>query len=177
MTAPRSSSSGGADGTQASQPETIVPRQPGPGLRDVSPAREAGAGPGSVEELVAQRRLASLGRKAWLVVLAAAVGVVAVGILLLAWPSATLTIVAILLGVSLLVSGLLRLFDGFTARDESGGVRAPYIVIGLPAVPVGPFCLPHPGVTIFLPALLVASYLVMPGGAGLAPAPPAPPPP
>jgi hypothetical protein len=81
MTAPRSSSSGRPDGTQASQPETIVPRQPGPGLGDVSPARQAGAGSGTVEELVAQRRLASLGSKAWLVVLAAAVGDVAVGIL------------------------------------------------------------------------------------------------
>jgi uncharacterized membrane protein HdeD (DUF308 family) len=164
MTAPRSSSSGRPDGTQASQPETIVPRQPGPGLRDVSPARQAG----TVEELAAQRRLASLGSKAWLVVLAAAVGVVAVGILLLAWPSATLTIVAILLGVSLLVSGLLRLFDGFTARDESGGMRAAYIVIGLVAILVGLYCLRHTNVTIFLLALLVGAYWIMHGVADLA---------
>lgn len=168
MTAPRSSSSGRPDGTQASQPETIVPRQPGPGLRDVSPARPAGTGSGTVEELVAQRRLASLGSKAWLVVLAAAVGVVAVGILLLAWPSATLTIVAILLGVSLLVSGLLRLFDGFTARDESGGMRAAYIVIGLVAILVGLYCLRHSDVTIFLLALLVGAYWIMHGVADLA---------
>src|SRR5258708_11815831 len=169
MTAPRSSSSGGADGTQASQPETIVPRQPGPGLRDVSPARQAGAGSGTVEELVAQARLASLGRKAWLVVLAAAVGVVAVGISLLAWPSATLTIVAILLGVSLLVSGLLRLFDGFTARDDSGGMRAPYIVIRLVAVLVRLYCLPPLDLTLFLLALLLRGFWILLGGAELAP--------
>jgi uncharacterized membrane protein HdeD (DUF308 family) len=168
MTAPRSSSSGRPDGTQASQPETTVPRQPGPGLREVSPARQAGAGSGTVEELVAQRRLASLGSKAWLVVLAAAVGVVAVGILLLAWPSATLTIVAILLGASLLISGLLRLFDGFTARDESGGMRAAYIVIGLVAILVGLYCLRHRDVTIFLLALLVGAYWIMHGVADLA---------
>ena len=168
MTAPRSSSSGRPEGTQASQPETIVPRQPGPGPRDVSPARQAGAGSVTVEELAAQRRLASLGSKAWLVVLASAVGVVAVGILLLAWPSATLTIVAILLGVSLLVSGLLRLFDGFTARDESGGMRAAYIVIGLVAILVGLYCLRHTNVTIFLLALLVGAYWIMHGVADLA---------
>src|SRR5215472_12003910 len=92
MTAPHSASSGRPEGTQASQPETVVPRQ-----------RQADAGRGAVEEIFVERRLATLGRTAWLVVLAAAVGAVAIGILLLVWPSATLTVVAILLGASLLV--------------------------------------------------------------------------
>ena len=109
-----------------------------------------------------------MGSKAWLVVLAAAVGVVAAGILLLAWPSATLTIVAILLGVSLLVSGLLRLFDGFTARESSGGMRAAYIVIGLVAILVGLYCLRHRDVTIFLLALTVGAFWIIHGVTDLA---------
>jgi uncharacterized membrane protein HdeD (DUF308 family) len=141
----------------------MVPRQYGPAGQDTGAARQ-----GTVEELVAQRRLASLGSKAWLVVLGAAVGCVAVGIMLLAWPSATLTIVAILLGVSLLVSGLLRLFDGFTASEESGGMRAAYIVIGLLAILVGLYCLRHRDVTVFLLALLVGAYWIMHGVADLA---------
>jgi uncharacterized membrane protein HdeD (DUF308 family) len=164
MTAPRSASSGpdGTGNVQASQPETVVPRQ-----------RQAGGGRGTVEEVVDGRagrgeRLASLGRNAWLAVLTAAVGCVAVGILLLAWPTATLTIVAILLGVSLLVSGLLRLFDGFTAREDSGGMRAAYIVIGLLAILVGLYCLRHRDVTIFLLALLVGAYWIVHGVADLA---------
>jgi uncharacterized membrane protein HdeD (DUF308 family) len=159
MTAPRSASSG-PEGTQAdvqaSQPETVIPRQ-----------RQAEAGRGTVEEL-AGRRMTSLGRTAWLAVLTAAVGCVAVGILLLAWPTATLTIVAILLGASLLVSGLLRLFDGFTARAESGGMRAAYIVVGLLAILVGLYCLRHRDVTIFLLALLVGAYWIVHGVADLA---------
>lgn len=161
MTAPRPASSGRQDGaqagTQASQPETVVPRQ-----------RQAGAEPGTVEEVFVERRLATLGRPAWLVVLTAALGSVAVGILLLAWPSATLTIVAILLGVSLLVSGLLRLFDGFTARADSGGMRAAYIVIGLLAIVAGLYCLRHRDVTIFLLALIVGAYWIVHGLADLA---------
>ncbi len=160
MTAPHPASSGRPDGTQAGvqagQPETVVPQQ-----------RQGDTGRGTVEEIVARRRLASLGRKSWLVVLTAAVACVAVGILLLVWPSATLTIVAILLGVSLLVSGLLRLFDGFTAREESGGMRAAYIVIGLLAILVGLYCLRHRDVTIFLLALLVGAYWIVHGVADL----------
>jgi uncharacterized membrane protein HdeD (DUF308 family) len=161
MTAPHPASSGRPDGTQASvqasQPETVVPQQ-----------RQAEMGRATVEEVVAQRRLASLGRKSWLVVLTAAVGCVAVGVLLLAWPSATLTIVAILLGASLLVSGLLRLFDGFTARDQAGGMRAAYIAIGLLAILAGLYCLRHRDVTIFLLALLVGAYWIVHGVADLA---------
>ena len=75
---------------------------------------------------------------------------------------------AILLGVSLLVSGLLRLFDGFTARAETGGMRAAYIVIGLLAIVAGLYFLRHHDVTIFLLALLVGAYWVVHGVADLA---------
>ena len=173
MTAPRSASSGRQDGaraSQAGQPDAMVPSQPGPVEQDIGTARQPGDGRGTVREQAEGRggQLASLGSKAWLVALGAAVGCVAVGIMLLAWPSATLTIVAILLGVSLLVSGLLRLFDGFTASEESGGMRAAYIVIGLLAILVGLYCLRHRDVTVFLLALLVGAYWIMHGVADLA---------
>jgi uncharacterized membrane protein HdeD (DUF308 family) len=176
MTAPRSASSGRQDGapaSQAAQPDAMVPPQHGPVRQDADLARQARAGHPAVVARVEGRagrgeQLASLGSKAWLVALGAAVGCVAVGIMLLAWPSATLTIVAILLGVSLLVSGLLRLFDGFTASEESGGMRAAYIVIGLLAILVGLYCLRHRDVTVFLLALLVGAYWIMHGVADLA---------
>jgi uncharacterized membrane protein HdeD (DUF308 family) len=171
MTAPRSASSGRPDGSQASHPETMVPRQAGPSsaaTSDAATARQGGAGRGSVEELVASRRLAAMGRRAWLIVLVAALGMIAVGVMLIAWPSATLTIVAVLLGAALVVSGLLRLFDGFTARAETGGMRAAYIVIGLVAILAGLYCLRHHSVTIFLLALVVGAYWIIHGVVDLA---------
>jgi len=170
MTAPRSASSGRPEGTQASQAETYVPRQTGPASAsaETSDPRQAGSGRGSVDELVASQRLAALGRKSWMVVLLAALGMIAVGIMLIAWPAATLTIVAILLGAALIVSGLLRLFDGFTAGEESGGMRAAYIVIGLIAILAGLYCLRHHTVTIFLLALIVGAYWIIHGVVDLA---------
>ena len=87
--------------------------------------------------------LGPLGSQAWLAVLTVAVLTLAVGVLLLAWPKATLAVVAILLGAGLVISGLFRLVEGFTASDASGGTRAAYVLIGLVAVLVGLYCLRH----------------------------------
>jgi uncharacterized membrane protein HdeD (DUF308 family) len=112
--------------------------------------------------------LAALSRLAWPVVLAAAVAALAVGVLLLAWPRATLTVVAILLGASLVAAGLYRLFEGFAAPGISGGTRAAHLIIGLIAVAVGLFCLRHHDVTIFLLAFLVGVVWIMHGISDLA---------
>jgi uncharacterized membrane protein HdeD (DUF308 family) len=101
-------------------------------------------------------------------VLTAAVAALIVGVLLLAWPTATLTVVAILLGVALVATGLLRLFEGFTARDRSGGMRVAYVIIGLIAFGFGLFCLRHRDVTIFLLAFLLGAFWIMHGITDLA---------
>jgi uncharacterized membrane protein HdeD (DUF308 family) len=187
MTAPRSAPPGrsGADQPgdttarqqEPGQPETAVPRQPGTapagqagqaGQADASPARQPGTGHGSVEERFAAETLAPLGSQAWLAVFAASVGLMAVGIVLLVWPHATLTIVAILLGVSLIVSGLLRLFEGLTANDQSGAMRTAYVLVGLLAAVVGLYCLRHHDVTLFLLAFIVGAFWIIHGVADLA---------
>lgn len=99
----------------------------------------------------------------WPALLAAAVGMLAAGIMLLVWPKATLTIVAILLGASLVVAGLLRLFEGFTARNASGGARAANVVIGLLAGIVGLYCLKHHDLTVVILAIIVGLFWVMHG--------------
>lgn len=106
---------------------------------------------------------AAIARMAWSAALVAAVGMIAVGILLLAWPSATLTVVAILIGAALIVAGLLRLFDGAMASGESGGMRAADIVIGLLAVIAGLYCLKHHALTVLLVALVVGVFWVVHG--------------
>jgi uncharacterized membrane protein HdeD (DUF308 family) len=150
MTASRSAPSG--------QPETAVPRQSGVGS----------AAPG---ESAAPRGLGPLGplaERAWTGVLAAAAGIFAVGVILLVWPGATLVIVAILVGASLLVNGILRLVEGLTARGESGGTRAAYVLIGLLAGIAGLYCLKHYDITIVLLAFVVGAFWVIHGVADLA---------
>jgi uncharacterized membrane protein HdeD (DUF308 family) len=117
----------------------------------------------TVEERLVVRTFEPLGSRAWLAVLTVALATLAVGVMLVVWPKATLVIVAILLGAGLVVSGLYRLVEGFTARDTSGGMRAAYVVIGLLAILVGLYCLRHRDVTIFLLALLVGAFWIVHG--------------
>ncbi len=108
------------------------------------------------------------GEHGWLVILTAAVAFLAVGVIMLVWPTATLTIVAILIGIALLVTGLLRLFEGFTAKDESGGRRVADVVLGALAVIVGLYCLKHHGLSIAIVAFVVGVFWVLHGIADLA---------
>jgi uncharacterized membrane protein HdeD (DUF308 family) len=100
---------------------------------------------------------------AWGAALAAALGMIAVGVMLLVWPKATLTVVAILIGAALLVAGVLRLVDGITARREAGGMRAADIVIGLLAILAGLYCLKHHSLTVLVLALVVGAFWIIHG--------------
>jgi uncharacterized membrane protein HdeD (DUF308 family) len=194
MTTPGSGSSR-PGAKPASEPQAPIPRQPGPGPdgREASTASSASTastagtgstastgepgrhgmtgGPDVAGRTADERLMAStfgrLGSRAWLAVLAVALGTLAVGIMLLVWPAATLTIVAILLGAGLVISGLYRLVEGFTAREASGGMRAAYVVIGLLAILVGLYCLRHRDVSIFLLALLVGTFWIIHGVADI----------
>jgi uncharacterized membrane protein HdeD (DUF308 family) len=101
--------------------------------------------------------------QAWQVILTVALAIGAIGIVLLAWPKATVIVVAILLGAALVVTGLLRLVEGFTARGASGGTRAAYVIIGLLAALAGLYCLRHLSVTVVLLAFVVGVYWVLQG--------------
>ncbi len=107
-------------------------------------------------------------RSAWPAFMAAGIGAIVVGILLLAWPKATLTIVAVLIGASLIVAGLLRLIDGFTAHEASGGRRVAYVLIGLLAIIIGLYCIRHYNVTIAVLAIIVGLFWVLHGIADVA---------
>lgn len=128
----------------------------------------------AAERMVASK-LESFGRRSWQAVLPVAILLVAAGVILLAWPRATLIIVAILLGAGLVVSGVYRFIEGIAAGDIGGGTRAAYIVIGLLAIFVGLYCLRHRDVSIFLLALLVGVFWITHGFTDLAVAATAPP--
>ena len=131
--------------------------------------RRGQGGQGGADDVYAAAASAPLGlgpalaNMAWPVAMLAALGMLAVGILLLVWPQATLTIVAILIGAALLVTGVFRLFNGITSRGESGGMRAADIVIGLLAIVVGLYCLKHHQLTVLVLALVVGVYWIIHG--------------
>jgi uncharacterized membrane protein HdeD (DUF308 family) len=106
---------------------------------------------------------AVLAGAAWGAVLAAAIGMLAVGVMLLVWPSATLTVVALLIGAALLVAGVLRLFDAIAARGESGAMRAADVVIGVLAIIAGLYCLKHHSLTVLVLALVVGVLWIIHG--------------
>jgi len=107
--------------------------------------------------------LSSAWGQAWQVVMTAAVIIFVVGLILLVWPKATVVVVAALIGVALLVTGILRLSSGFTAGDVSGGARAAYIIIGLLAILAGLYCLRHLSVTAALLAFIVGVFWTLHG--------------
>ncbi len=76
-------------------------------------------------------------------------------------------VVAVLIGTALLVAGILRLVDGFTAHETSGGRRVASVVIGLIAIVLGLFCMRHYHLTITVLAIIVGLFWVIHGIADL----------
>ena len=134
-------------------------RDPGVDVGDAAYGADAvGAGSGLDE-----RETAAAWASGWQVVMLVAVLTLAVGVILLVWPHATLVVVAALIGAALLVTGLFRLISGFTARGVSGGTRAAYVIIGLLATLAGLYCLRHLSVTVVLVAFIVGVFWTLHG--------------
>jgi|CZKT01.1.fsa_nt_gi uncharacterized membrane protein HdeD (DUF308 family) len=190
MTASREGPSGQPGAGQASPPAPEVPSQLGaaaaspqapevPGQHGAGTPGQPGAAASSQPRAGAEHAapdgqaagyggLMMPGAHAWPVMLVAAGAFFVVGLILLVWPKATLTIVAVLIGIALVVTGLVRLFDGFTAREESGGRRIADVLIGVLAIIVGLYCLRHHDLSIALVAFVVGAFWLLHGIADLA---------
>src|SRR5215470_12995073 len=131
-------------------PHSARPGEPGDLYEPESEPEQAWVGP-------------DFAKATWPAYLAAGIGAVVVGVILLAWPNASLAIVAVLIGIGLIVAGLLRLIDGFTAHDASGGKRVAYVLIGLLAIVVGLYCIRHYHLVIGVLAVLVGLFWVIHG--------------
>ena len=101
--------------------------------------------------------------RSWILMLIGAIVSFGFGLVLVIWPHATLKVVAVLLGIQLLVFGLVRLVSGFTSDEESGGMRAAYVVLGLLGILAGLYFIRHLSVTVALLAILVGLFWVMHG--------------
>src|SRR5215469_10420419 len=105
---------------------------------------------------------------AWPAFMAAGIACVVIGAILLAWPKETLAVVAILIGIALVVAGVMRLMDGFTSHEASGGKRLVSVVIGLLATVLGLYCIRHYHFTITALAIIVGLFWVIHGVADIA---------
>lgn len=99
----------------------------------------------------------------WQAVLLAALFTFVLGVILVAWPHATVVVVAALIGAALLVTGILRLVEGITAGEESGAKRTAYVIIGILATLAGLYCLRHISVTVALLAFIVGLFWTVNG--------------
>jgi len=147
---------------QSGQPGHTA-RHRGPGLDRGATPNGTDASAGSSGADFYERETALAWTSAWQVMLLVAVVTLALGVILLVWPKATVIVVAALLGAALLVSGLFRLVHGFAAHGLSGGTRAAYILIGLLAALAGLYCLRHIDVTVVLLAFIVGVFWTLHG--------------
>ncbi|HEU4676765.1 MAG TPA: HdeD family acid-resistance protein [Motilibacteraceae bacterium] len=91
---------------------------------------------------------------------------VVLGIMVLAWPEATLVVLAVLFAVELFVSGIFHLVGAFTDRgvaEGSGGHRALWGVLGILSVLVGLMLLRHPLQSLAVVAFLIGIWWVVSG--------------
>jgi uncharacterized membrane protein HdeD (DUF308 family) len=78
------------------------------------------------------------------------------GILLLVWPEVSLLVAAVLFGLQLLITGIVRIVSGIASRELDGGQRALSITLGVLILLAGIFCLRNPGLTLLWIVILVA---------------------
>jgi uncharacterized membrane protein HdeD (DUF308 family) len=98
-------------------------------------------------------RLAQIGRSPALVIAEGALGTV-LGVLVLAWPGPTATVLAVLFGINLLVAGVLQFVAAFSDAGRTGG-RGLSCVLGTLSLLVGLLCLRDPLQTVVVLGLLI----------------------
>jgi len=106
--------------------------------------------------------LARLGRH-WGWVLAYGVLTLLAGVFVLAWPGATLLVLAILFGAQLIVSGVFRFVGSFASDDLTGGTRVLFALLGVLSVIIGLWALRHVLLTLLALILLLGIFWVVHG--------------
>ena len=105
----------------------------------------------------------ALGRlgESWGWVLTFAILTLILGIIVVAWPHATVKLVAFLFGLQLFVGGVFALVRMFTRSGE--GSRALFAVLGILGILVGIFVLRHLFETVVILVVLLGVYWVLHG--------------
>ncbi|MEV6424570.1 HdeD family acid-resistance protein [Streptomyces sp. NPDC051662] len=98
--------------------------------------------------------LGKLAKHGWIILLAAGIAAIALGVCILAWPGATLVVVGVLFGIYLLVNGVFQLAGAFGAHVP-GGMRALHFVTGALSVLLGLLCFRGAAQSLLLLALWI----------------------
>jgi uncharacterized membrane protein HdeD (DUF308 family) len=105
----------------------------------------------------------SLVAEHWGLVLAYGVVTIGVGIVLAAWPDETLKVLAVLIGIQFLVSGVVRIVAAIGATATEGGIRALLGLSGALALIVGLLCLRDPLQTVVAIGILLGAWWLVSG--------------
>ncbi len=99
----------------------------------------------------------------WGLLLAYAATTLVLGIMVLAWPGATLVVAAVLFAVQLLAGGVVNIVQAIATDEASGGQRALLAVLGAFAVLVGLLALRSPLQTLAAMALIIGAWWLASG--------------
>jgi uncharacterized membrane protein HdeD (DUF308 family) len=127
-------------------------------MSESSVSTSSGTMPGLTPEL--RRRLG------WSGVVVGACSVV-LGIAALAWPGATLVVVAVLFGAQLLVTGIRRTLLGLAAPGLETWVRALLVVLGVMVTVAGLICMRNPFTSLAVIVVLVSVSWLLDGAGDL----------
>ena len=106
--------------------------------------------------------LARIGRH-WGWVLFYGLITVLAGVAVLAWPGATLLVIAVLFGVQLIFAGFFRFVSAFAAGDEGGGTRVLMALLGVLSVIIGLWAVRHVLLTLLALIVLLGIFWVVNG--------------
>jgi uncharacterized membrane protein HdeD (DUF308 family) len=106
--------------------------------------------------------LAHLGRH-WGWVLFFGIVTLLAGIAVLAWPGATLLVIAVLFGVQLIIAGIFRFVAAFATDDASGGTRVLLALLGVLSVIIGLWAVRHVLLTLLALVVLLGIFWVVNG--------------
>lgn len=155
-TPPQPRPGGSPFGTEGAQGGQSAQGLPAPGeMRSEADPRHAM--PGWMPGLV------SRGFQPWKSLYTLGIVMIILGVLILAWPGATLLVMAILFGCYLVVSGIMGMVEGFSDRHRPTGMRVAYVIMGVLGVVLGLYCLRRVDVTVLILAFLLSVFWVMRG--------------
>jgi uncharacterized membrane protein HdeD (DUF308 family) len=106
--------------------------------------------------------LARLGRH-WGWVFAYGVLTLLAGVFVLAWPGATLLVLAVLFGVQLIVSGIFRFVAAFASDDLTGGTRVLLALLGVLSIIIGLWAVRHVLLTLLALIVFLGIFWVVSG--------------
>jgi uncharacterized membrane protein HdeD (DUF308 family) len=99
----------------------------------------------------------------WGWVLAYGILTVLAGVAVLAWPSETLLVIAVLFGVQLIISGIFRFVGALASDDLTGGTRVMLALLGVLSIIIGLWAVRHAVLTLVALIVFLGIFWVVNG--------------